>query len=117
MRRNKLLLERCAGDGRGRKQPLTTYTSSENGGDATENLRLKPRETKLKPPGISRLLTHTPQEAAAQMRAVFGPGTRMFEASHVIGTASLDDIRAAGFDVLPDPTANFPNHFRLIHPG
>jgi hypothetical protein len=87
-----------------------------NGGGAAENLRLKPRETKLKPPGISLLLTHTPQEAAAQMRAVFGPGTRMFEASHVIGTVSLDDIRAAGFDVLPVPTGDFPNHLRLIHP-
>ena len=49
------------------------------------------------------------------MRAVFKPGSRMWEESHLIGSASLDDIQAAGFDVMPNPTADFPNHFRLIH--
>jgi len=26
-------------------------------------------------------------------------------------------IQAAGFDVIPAPSADFPNHFRLIHPN
>jgi hypothetical protein len=26
-------------------------------------------------------------------------------------------IRQAGFELIPDPTARFPNHARLIHPS
>jgi hypothetical protein len=85
------------------------------GGGDVSNLRLKKPELKLKPPGISLLLTETPAQAAWQMRTVFGPGSRMWDLSRVVGSISAEDIEAAGFGVIPDPTANFPNHFRLTH--
>jgi hypothetical protein len=40
----------------------------------------------------------------------------MGKKASVVGTAAIDKIRAVGFDVIEDPTANFPNHGRLIHP-
>ena len=33
-----------------------------------------------------------------------------------VGSATKETIRAAGFDVMPDPTRRFPNHHRVIHP-
>lgn len=33
-----------------------------------------------------------------------------------MGTASIEAIRDAGFDVIPDPSAALPNHHRIIHP-
>jgi hypothetical protein len=41
------------------------------GGGAVANLRLKPRERSLTPPGISVILGGTPQDAADQMRQAF----------------------------------------------
>jgi hypothetical protein len=37
--------------------------------------------------------------------------------TEAVGTATAAAIRAAGFEVLPDPTARLPNHGRLVHPG
>lgn len=86
------------------------------GGDAN-NLALRPQEALLNPPGISVLLGGTPEEAAADMRRVFGPKSSLGKKARVIGSAALDAVRALGFDVIPDPSHNFPNHGRLIHPA
>jgi RHS repeat-associated protein len=96
--------------------PVNSFYFQRIGGGGVPNLRLKSREAKLDPPGISLLLTQRPEQAAWQMRAVFGPGTRIFDATHVVGSISIEQIRLAGFDVMPNPTTFFPNHFRLIHP-
>jgi len=58
----------------------------------------------------------TPQQAANDMRAAFPKGTNIQAASQTTGTASVDAIRAAGFDVIHDPSAKFPNHARIVHP-
>ncbi len=86
------------------------------GGGATANLSLRPAEEKLNPPGISVLLGGTPEEAAKAMRRVFGPKSSLGKKAGVVGTAGLEAIRAAGFDVIPDPSHHFPQHGRLIHP-
>jgi hypothetical protein len=39
----------------------------------------------------------------------------LHEAAQVIGSTTVDKIRQAGFDVLPNPTKKLPNHYRLIH--
>jgi hypothetical protein len=84
------------------------------GGGSAANLMLKPREATLNPPGISMLLGGTPQEAAAAMRRQFprkAPRGRT-----VVGSTTVGQIRAAGFDVIMDATLRFPQHARLIHP-
>jgi hypothetical protein len=86
------------------------------GGGDTDNLKLRPAEEKLQPPGISVLIGGTPDQAAADFRRVFGPHSSLGKKASVIGAADLDRIRDAGFDVIEDPTRNFPNHGRLIHP-
>jgi hypothetical protein len=85
------------------------------GGDET-NLALKPHEAKLDPPGISVLIGGTPAEAARAFRRVFGPKSSLGRVASTVGTAETERIRAAGFDVIPVPTSNFPNHGRIIHP-
>jgi hypothetical protein len=85
------------------------------GGDAS-NLALKPHEAKLDPPGISVLIGGTPAETAADFRRVFGPKSSLGKAARTVGTADIEKIQAAGFDVIPVPTNNFPNHGRIIHP-
>ena len=40
----------------------------------------------------------------------------LHEAAQVIGSTTVDNIRGAGFDVIPNPTKKLPNHYRLIHP-
>jgi hypothetical protein len=85
------------------------------GGDPT-NLTLKPAEENLDPPGISVLIGGTPEQAAADMRRVFGPRSALGRLARVVGTAEFKAIRAMGFDIIPAPTRNFPNHGRLIHP-
>jgi hypothetical protein len=84
------------------------------GGDAS-NLTLKPAEEKLDPPGISVLLGGTPEQAAADMRRVFGPRSTLGRLARVVGTAEIKAIREMGFDVIAAKTDNFPNHGRLIH--
>jgi hypothetical protein len=32
-----------------------------------------------------------------------------------VGTSNAAQIRATGFEIVPDPTSRFPNHARLIH--
>jgi hypothetical protein len=86
------------------------------GGGNVANLRLSTLDEKLTPPGISVLLGGTPQEAAAQMRQAF-PGSRKWRrTAHTVGTTTVAALRQAGFEIVPDPTARFPNHARLIHP-
>jgi hypothetical protein len=85
------------------------------GGDET-NLSLKPHEAKLDPPGISVLIGGTPAETATAFRRVFGSRSSLGRAASTVGTAEIDRIRAAGFDIVPVPTSNFPNHGRIIHP-
>jgi hypothetical protein len=84
------------------------------GGDAN-NLGLKPHEAKLDPPCISVLIGGTPAEAAVAFRRVFGPKSSLGRAASTVGTAEIEQIRAAGFDVIAVPTSNFPNHGRIIH--
>jgi hypothetical protein len=86
------------------------------GGSRVENLRLKPREAMLNPPGISLLQASSPGEAARQMREAFPAADGLHEASQVIGSTTIDNIRRAGFDVIPNPTRKLPNHYRLVHP-
>ncbi len=59
----------------------------------------------------------TAKQAAADFRRVFGPRSIPGKKAAVVGTAALDKIRGAGFDVIEDPTSNFPNHGRLVHPA
>jgi hypothetical protein len=86
------------------------------GGGSVDNLRLKPREATLDPPGISVLRTPTPSEAARQIRGAFPGATGLHEAAKVVGSTTTEKIRDAGFDVIPNPTKRLPNHHRLIHP-
>lgn len=86
------------------------------GGGGVENLRLKPLETRLNPPGISVVKAPTPREAADHIRAAFPRAVDLQEAAKILGTTTVEKIRAAGFDVLADPSRKLPNHHRLIHP-
>jgi hypothetical protein len=81
-----------------------------------ENLRLKPQEAVLTPPGISLLQAPSPAEAARQIQEAFPAADRLHEATRVVGSTTVDNIRSAGFDVIPSPTRKLPNHYRLIHP-
>ena len=86
------------------------------GGGDEKNLGLKPAEAKLNPPGISVLIGGTPADTAAAFRRVFGPKSSLGKLASTVGTAEIEQIRKAGFDVIPVPTKNFPNHGRIIHP-
>ena len=70
----------------------------------------------LNPPGISLLYTPSPGEAARQMREAFPAADGLHEATQTIGSTTVDKIRSAGFDVIPNPTRKLPNHYRLIYP-
>jgi len=56
----------------------------------------------------------TPSEAADRIRAVYRT-SRKWSVPLDVGTATVGAIRAVGFDVIADPTPNFPLHARLIH--
>jgi hypothetical protein len=85
------------------------------GGGSASNLALKPAEARLEPPGISTLAGGTPAQAAEAMRRRF---PRMApRGKTVVGSTTAGKIREAGFDVIMNPTTNFPNHARLAHPG
>jgi hypothetical protein len=86
------------------------------GGSSVENLRLKPREAMLNPPGISLLQAPSPGEAARQMLEAFPAADGLHEAIRVIGSTTADKIRSVGFDVITNLTRKLPNHCRLIHP-
>jgi hypothetical protein len=87
------------------------------GGSSVENLRLKPREATLNPPGISLLHAPSPGGAARQIREAFPAADGLHEAAQVIGSTTVGNIRGVGFDVIPNPTKKLPNHYRLIHPN
>jgi hypothetical protein len=84
------------------------------GGGSSANLALTPADASLNPPGISTLQGGSSSEAAQAMRRQF---PRMAPRGRtVVGTAMASEVRAAGFDVIMDPTRRFPQHARLIHP-
>lgn len=86
------------------------------GGADVPGLRLGPLDAAATPPGTSVLLGGTPQQAADQMRAAFN--SRKWRAlAGTVGSATAADIRAAGFEVIENPTATLPNHARIVHPA
>jgi hypothetical protein len=95
--------------------PIVVHVHRVGGGDVS-NLALKPPEAKLDPPGISVPIGGTPAETAGDFRRVFGPRSSLGRFASTVGTAEVEQIRAAGFDVILIPTGNFPNHGRIIHP-
>jgi hypothetical protein len=86
------------------------------GGGTVENLRLKPQEAALEPPGISVLQAPAPDEAARQLREAFPGALRLHKQANVVGSTNEAAIRAAGFELVHAPTSNFPNHYRITHP-
>jgi hypothetical protein len=86
------------------------------GGCSVENLRLKPREAALDPPGISLVNAPAPETVARQMREAFPLAGELHKAAQVIGSTTAEKIRGTGFDVIANPTRKLPNHYRLIHP-
>ncbi len=86
------------------------------GGANIENLRLKPKERTLNPPGISVIKAPTPGDAAQEMRTGFPKAKTLHEQAKTIGSATTDAIRGAGFEVMPAPSSTLPNHHRLFHP-
>jgi hypothetical protein len=85
------------------------------GGRSVDNLRLKPMELKLNPPGISFLQASSPAEVVRQLRQAFPLATGLHSAAQIMSSTSIEQIRDAGFDVLPNPTKKLPNHFRVVH--
>jgi hypothetical protein len=84
------------------------------GGASLENLSLRPAEVKLTPPGFSLLCGGAPGEAADAMRKQY---PRMAPRGHTaVASTTAGQIRAAGFEVMKNATARFPQHGRLIHP-
>ena len=101
----------------GRQEDISPETAVHRvGGGKLANLRLSPLDQKQTPPGISVLLDGTPQEAAAQMRQAFPNSRKWLDAAGTVGTTTAEAVRQAGFEIVPDPTARFRSHARLIHP-
>jgi hypothetical protein len=86
------------------------------GGGSVANLRLKPREASLNPPGISVLKAASPGEVARQVRAAFPKAKKLHEAVKTMGSTTPELIRSAGFDILATPSGGLANHYRIIHP-
>jgi hypothetical protein len=93
-----------------------TMASVRIAGGAAAKLNLKMAEKLLDPPGISVLQGGTADSARKQMVDAFPKATNLHKQAETVGSATVKDIREAGFDVIYDPTRNFPNHGRLIHP-
>jgi hypothetical protein len=70
------------------------------GGARVENLRLKSRERTLAVPGISVLAEPTPGDAARAMRGAFPRATRLHAEAGTVGSATVGQVRTAGFDVI-----------------
>jgi RHS repeat-associated protein len=103
---------------KGNPLPADTLVHRIGGADAG-NLALKPAERKLTLVGISMLRAASPEEASSLAKKVAREQrwTRMETAAETMGTATVADIRSAGFDVIHDPTANVGDaHARLVHP-
>jgi hypothetical protein len=86
------------------------------GGRDIANLRLKDREKKLDPPGISVIIASTADEARQQIRRAFPRARELREQSKLIASSSASAIRLSGFDVVSQPTKSLPNHCRITHP-
>ena len=86
------------------------------GGGSIENLRLKPAEVGLNPPGISVFKGGSPADAAGRMKAAFPNATKLHESAKIVGSSTVVAIQCAGFDIRPDPTKKFPDHHRITHP-
>jgi hypothetical protein len=95
--------------------PAGTSDVHRIGGASVANLRLKPREATLTPPGISVLKAPSPGDAAQQMRAAFPRAQRLHEAARTVASTTEELIRSAGFDIIPAPSQALPNHYRIIH--
>lgn len=50
------------------------------------------------------------------MLEAFPKATELQKQAEVVGTATVKEIREAGFDVIHDPTRKFTNHGRVVHP-
>jgi len=57
----------------------------------------------------------SPGEAARQIRDAFPDAEELHEAARVVGSTTVEQIRAPGFDIIANPTRKLPNHYRLIH--
>src|SRR5262245_35814382 len=86
------------------------------GGGMVDNLRLKPQEECLDPPGISVLRSGSPGDVARQIRATFPRANDLSTQACTIGSSSELLIQSAGFAIIHVPTRHLPNHYRLIHP-
>jgi hypothetical protein len=86
------------------------------GGGGLENLRPTPQEVSIDPPGISLVKADSPEQAAQMFRAAFPKAKRLLAKAKLVGSTSAEKIRAAGFDVVADPSRRLPTHQRLIHP-
>ena len=51
------------------------------------------------------------------MRVAFPSANALHAAAQVVASTTVDKIRQAGFDALPNPTRKLPQHYRLIHPN
>jgi hypothetical protein len=49
------------------------------------------------------------------MRRVFHRSKKWQALSRAVGSTTVEAVRAAGFDVVPDPTPNFSNHGLIVH--
>jgi hypothetical protein len=87
------------------------------GGAGVPNLRLKPAERGLSPPGFSISIGGTADEAAAEIRALFPTSRKWALTAGTVASATAGAIRAAGFDVVRAPSAAQPDHGRIIHPA
>jgi hypothetical protein len=87
------------------------------GGGHIENLRLKPREAHLSPPGFSVLKSPSADDAVRQIRASFPEAIELHDLARTVGSTTMEAIQEAGFDLLANPTRKLPNHYRIIHRG
>ena len=86
------------------------------GGGGIENLRLKPTELGIDPPGISVLRGDSPVEMAKAFLAALRPSKKLKQYAKVVGSTNEEKIREAGFVLFHNPTSNHANHYRIIHP-
>ncbi|SEK17355.1 RHS repeat-associated core domain-containing protein [Variovorax sp. OK212] len=89
-------------------KPLPNGTSVNRiGGNSVENLRLKPVEAILSPPGISTLHSCCPCQASSQMKEAYPKATGLQELADTVATGNAEAIRGAEFDVIEDPSKKF----------
>jgi hypothetical protein len=85
------------------------------GAATTAGFQPKPAELALNPPGISVLLGGSAADAMTAMRTVY-PRSKKWQAAGSVSSATVALVQVAGFDVIADPTPNFSNHARIVHP-